>query len=94
MEKTTEDFDITFKPSGRGAARCPADPAFPDGVTMNAQTGPGPSCIIVFPYPAPECGMFLARCRRCGFRIGVTAAGRADDPRAVQVSCLPRGDLN
>ena len=88
------DFEITFKPSGRGPARCPTDPEFPEGVRANAQTRIGPSCTIEFPYPAPECGYFMVKCRTCGFHIAVTAAGRPDDPRSLTVSCLPKGRLN
>jgi hypothetical protein len=88
------DFEIRFKPSGRGKARCPADPDFPDGVRMDARTHPGPVCSIEFPYPAPECGLFYASCRKCPFTVAVTAAGRPDDPRALTVSCLPKAGLN
>lgn len=88
------DFEITFKPSGRGAARCAADPEYPDGVRADGRTSPGAFCTIEFPYPAPECGMFLANCRECGFRIAVTAAGRADDPRSLTVSCRPKARSN
>lgn len=84
-------FEIFFVPSGRGKVQHPADPNFPDGVRSDGRAGPGPSCTIEFPYPAPECGYFIAVCLSCGFRVAVTAAGRVDDPRSLMVSCgLPR----
>lgn len=79
-------FSVTFTPSGRGKAQCVPDPRFPDGMKLNV-AGIAPSCTVELPYPAPECGHFLATCGKCGYSIVVTAAGRSDDPRSVQIPC-------
>jgi hypothetical protein len=85
-------FDLTFEPSGRGAARCPPDPRYPDGVFLDVGN-PGWRCHVELPYPAPECGMWLVRCRECGMSAAITAAGRADDPRGAMLPCLPSRDI-
>ena len=89
-----DQFVIEFHASGRGKARCPADPQFPDGVRATMARSGAPSCTIEFPYPAPECGHWQAVCRLCGFSIAITAAGRADDPRSLTVNCLRKAGLN
>jgi hypothetical protein len=94
VELMPPNFDIHFEPSGRGKAQCPPNPDFPDGVRVDARTRRGPVCTIEFPYPAPECGTWFASCRQCRFTIGVTAAGRPDDPRSITISCLPKAGLN
>lgn len=88
------DFDITFKPSGRGKAQCEPNPAFPNGVTMNLVTPGAPSCTINLPYPAPECGMWRVKCKRCPFTVWITAAGRVDDPRVVMIACRAKAEAN
>lgn len=89
------NFDISFVKSGRGKAQCAPDPNYPEGVNATAITALGrPSCTIMFPYPAPECGHFVARCRRCSFSVAVTAAGRPDDPRSLTVTCARRPEEN
>lgn len=89
----TGDFEIKFVPSGRGLAQCRPDPNFPDGREMQAGGG-GPSCTITFPYPAPECGWFRVQCRRCFFRIVVSAAGRVDDPKSLTIPCVVKTGFN
>jgi hypothetical protein len=88
------DFEIVFKPSGRGPARCPTDPDFPDGVVIVLAPEGAPRCIVKLPYPAPECGAFLCKCRRCAFSVYVTAAGRPDDPREVVLACKTKAEAN
>lgn len=78
-------FDVRFCPSGRGKARCPPDPDFPDGKKIDL--GILPNCEARLPYPAPECGHFLVTCKSCGASVAVTAAGRLDDPVSVTVPC-------
>lgn len=82
---------VTFRPSGRGKAQCAPDPAYPDGVIADASGGNPRTCTIDLPYPAPECGLWIVRCLECDFSLGITAAGRADDPKRVTVPC---GTLN
>ena len=80
-------YDVLFRPSGRGKAQCAANPAYPAGVDLDLTKGTRPSCTFELPYPAEECGMWLIQCRRCGIAVAVTAAGRADDPRSVTARC-------
>lgn len=79
---------MRFVPSGRGKAQCPPDPAYPDGVSVNA-TRPGEEgCVTELPYPAPECGHWRICCATCGMTVVVTAAGRPDDPRELTIPCM------
>jgi hypothetical protein len=83
----SNQIDIEFIPSGRGKARCPPNPDFPDGVDIDGTGGALPACSTALPYPAPECGQWLLHCRRCAITILITAAGRPDDPRSVRLLC-------
>lgn len=84
----SEHHDIAFVPSGRGAARCPSNPAYPDGVALDAAGLDAPAwCVVELPYPAAECGYWLITCRLCGLQVAATAAGRRDDPRSVRLPC-------
>ena len=67
----------------------PADPDYPDGVYFGFPIPGRPSCKVDLPYPAKRCGLYVVRCRRCGIRIGITTAGRRDDPRSVTFICHP-----
>jgi hypothetical protein len=79
---------IEFKPSGRGKAQCPADPAYPNGIALDCRTDDArPSCRFPLGYPAPECGHWIVCCDTCGVKIVATAAGRPDDPTSVRVNC-------
>lgn len=78
---------VEFKPSGRGAARCPADPKWPQGMALDVSTPGAPSCFVKLPYPAPECGMWVLQCGVCSLTVAVTAAGRPDDPVSVRLPC-------
>lgn len=75
---------IEWKASGRGKAQCPSNPEYPDGKDIRMPSGFG--CIVKLPYPAPECGAHIVRCV-CGASVAVTAAGRPDDPKTVQMIC-------
>lgn len=76
---------VTFVPSGRGKARCAANPDYPNGLDIKIEQEP--SCTVALPYPAPECGHWNLSCGKCGLTVAVTAAGRPDDPKSVQVPC-------
>jgi hypothetical protein len=39
-----------------------------------------PSCQAALPYPAEERLVWVVTCKVCGLKVGVTAAGRPDDP--------------
>jgi hypothetical protein len=82
---------ITFVPSGRGKARCPSDPAYPNGVAIDPVGHDAPAwCLVKLPYPAPECGVHRIDCSLCALQVLVTAAGRPDDPVSVRIPCNVR----
>jgi len=70
-----------------GKARCPANPAYPDGVVVDMTEGQARQCPVPLPYPAKEVGTWYVTCNTCGVKAAVTAAGRADDPREVRLPC-------
>jgi hypothetical protein len=77
---------VEFVRSGRGAAQCPPNPEYPNGIHVNA----GETrrfCMMELPYPAPECGMWRIECGECGLIVMLTAVGRADDPVTVRMPC-------
>jgi hypothetical protein len=86
-------YTVTFAPSGDGKARCEADPKYPDGRKLDA-AGARPGCMFLLPYPAEECGVWLIHCHECDMRFGITAAGRADDPRLLRVPCHRKAGAN
>lgn len=85
-----EAIILEFKPSGRGKARCPTDPDWPNGKDLDISNSEI-SCKVDLPYPAEECGTWIIRCSACGMSLGVTAAGRPDDPKSIKVPCKERG---
>ena len=83
-------FSIGWRDSGR-KAQCPPNPAYPEGVYVNALSAGDNGCFTQLPYPAAGCGLHVIECLICGYRIAVTAAGRPDDPRSVTLPCRPMG---
>ncbi len=81
-----DQFNIAFKPSGRGKARCQPDQNYPNGIDI-VMTEEGPFCKVFLPYPAPECGHYAISCNLCGIKVAVTTAGRPDDPKSVTIPC-------
>lgn len=81
-----QNADITWIDSGR-EPKCEPDPAFPHGVIADLAGGHHTTCMFDLPYPAKRCGMYRIVCGKCGFRVGVTTAGRPDDPVAVILPC-------
>ena len=67
--------------------KCKPNPAYPDGVDLDASEGAKATCIADLPYPAKRCGLYVVRCQVCGFSVGVTTAGRPDDPKSVKMPC-------
>jgi hypothetical protein len=63
------------------------NPNYPNGIDLDLTTVGMPSCETALPYPAKRIGMYFITCIKCGLRLGVTTAGRPDDPRSVRVSC-------
>jgi hypothetical protein len=79
---TIEWHDAGFEP------QCAPDPAYPDGIDLDMTTaGDVAICGTALPYPAPRCGYYALRCNTCGLTVGITTAGRPDDPRSVTVAC-------
>lgn len=77
---------VEFLPSGRGKAKCKSDKNYPDGKIINISTEEDIHRISI-PYPAPECGVWILKCETCDFSVGVTAAGRPDDPKQINFKC-------
>lgn len=86
----TDQFEIRFVSHNR-AAKCQPNPDFPNGVEIDDSYGAPRTCIALLPYPAPCCGVMIARCRKCGLSVGATTAGRVDDPRAIKMACKKEG---
>jgi len=84
---------VEFHASGRGKAQCPPNPAYPEGMDVDASIAGRESCRVDLPYPAPECGTWTITCLHCPFRLIVTAAGRPDDPRTVTVPCATKAGM-
>jgi hypothetical protein len=81
----TAEFDISWIDHGR-EPQCKPDPNHPTGKDIDASHG-SPSCYVDLPYPAKRCGLYLVKCNTCDFILGITTAGRPDDPRSVRIAC-------
>lgn len=68
--------------------QCAPDPRYPTGKDLDASRGEPDTCTTALPYPAKRCGIYVIRCVACSFSVGVTTAGRPDDPRSVKIPCL------
>ena len=81
-------IDVKFLDSGR-EPQSKADPRWPNGKPVNlAPHIPiDRTCTRNLPYPAPRCGVYQIKCRKCGFIAAITVAGRPDDPRTVTLPC-------
>jgi hypothetical protein len=77
---------VTFKPCAWTGAAEP-DPKFPRGREVGGRGGHAETCKVKLPYPADEAGEYLVECSVCGASATVGAAGRADDPVALKVTC-------
>lgn len=75
-----------FLDSGR-EPQCPSNPAYPNGKHVRAAGTGRPTCEVKLPYPAPRCGVMVVKCDACGLSVGLTVAGRPDDPCTVQLEC-------
>jgi hypothetical protein len=80
---------IAWVDSGR-EPQCAPNPLFPDGKDIPSPRHGEPGfrfCRVALPYPAKRCGAYIIRCEACGNTYAVTTAGRADDPRSVEMEC-------
>jgi hypothetical protein len=85
----SEQFKIKWLDSGR-EPQVPPNPNYPNGIDIpSARRGAEGFrfCTAQLPYPAVRCGTYIVECTRCGLRVGVTTAGRPDDPRSVELDC-------
>ena len=88
----TAQFDVQWTSRG-GKSKNPPNPAFPLGMDIMVMRGPDgkptrPICKATVPYPAPEgLGFWTIACQDCGVVAAATTAGRADDPRSVEIFC-------
>lgn len=82
----SEQFSVRWHDFGRDP-QIAADPNYPDGVDIDLAHGQEPSCKLDLEHPTKRCGIWLIVCRRCNGRVGLTTAGRDDDPRSVTIPC-------
>lgn len=80
------DFQIEWE-DGEREPRCRPDPRFPKGKDMDCSEGAHATCTTALPYPAKRCGVYIVKCNTCGLRVGLTTAGRPDDPRSIKLAC-------
>lgn len=85
-EMMPDQFAIRWLDRGR-EPQCAPDPAYPDGKDVDGSEPGEPFCTARLPYPARRCGIYIVRCLDCGVTVGVTTAGRPDDPRSVKIGC-------
>jgi hypothetical protein len=65
----------------------PPNPAYPEGIDVDLSDGAERACTVALPYPARRIGAYIVTCSTCGLRVGLTTAGRPDDPRSVRLAC-------
>lgn len=63
------------------------NPAYPTGIDIDISVAGKASCFTTLPWPAKRIGTYLIECPLCGLTVGITTAGRADDPRSLKLSC-------
>lgn len=80
-------FKIDWVLRRQGPAESPPDENFPYGIAQDFTNGKLPACTVKLTYPAPGVGSWVVVCKRCGFQLITTAAGRADDPTQVKIPC-------
>lgn len=85
-----QHFTIEWKDAERDAV-CKPDPKYPDGVDLDVTRGKPLACKAFVPYPAKRVGAYVVTCKACGFRAGLTTAGRVDDPRSIKIPCKIAG---
>jgi hypothetical protein len=63
------------------------DPRYPTGKDVQGCPPDVTGCRVAVPYPARRIGAYVIECKLCGLRMGLTTAGRPDDPRSVAMAC-------
>ncbi len=78
---------IDWHDGGR-EAQCKSNPNYPNGIDLDPTEGTAAvTCRVELPYPAKRCGVYIIECEKCGLQVGITTAGRPDDPRSVKLAC-------
>ena len=77
---------VEWLDSGREPV-CSPDPRYPEGIDVPRLDGEQNHCKVLLPYPAKRCGLYIVTCSLCDSVIGLTTAGRPDDPRSVEMPC-------
>lgn len=86
-----KQFTYEFIDGGR-EAQCPSNTKYPNGKDIDLSLGAPRTCTASdIPYPAARCGAMIVECYKCGLRIGLTVAGRRDDPRSAKLRCNVKG---
>lgn len=89
---TDPQFSIQWLDSGR-EPRCAPNPDYPNGIHVNGARPGRDSCRADLPYPARRCGTYIVSCIVCGCSVGITTAGRPDDPRSLTIECAEKKAL-
>lgn len=79
-------FDVKWFDHKREPREQP-NPAWPNGIPLDATHEGEMGCTTPLPYPAQRCGVYRVRCSECGATAAVTTAGRVDDPLSIKVPC-------
>lgn len=85
-------FAIEWLDKGR-EPQCAPNPDYPEGKDLDMSGDADRVCSTKLPYPAKRCGLYIIECKTCGLRVGVTTAGRPDDPRSVKFACGKTGTM-
>lgn len=80
------DLTVSWVFRSRLPAQVPPHPDYPFGIAVDISQG-GRTCTVALQYPAPGVGTWAILCNICGHVTTVTAAGRADDPTQLTMSC-------
>lgn len=84
-------FTVDWIDKGR-EPRCQPNPLYPSGKDLDISHGAARVCVVDLPYPAQRCGLYVVKCSECGLSVGITTAGRPDDPRSVKLPCRILGE--
>lgn len=89
MKTAEQTLEVEWIDRGR-EPQCAPNPSFPSGRYIDMSEGALKTCWTELPYPAKRCGVFIVYCKKCGLRVGITTAGRTDDPRSVKLACITK----
>jgi len=70
--------------------QCAPNPNYPNGKPLRLTDivkAKVDHCKVDLPYPAKRCGVYVVECQKCGLKVGITTAGRPDDPTYIELAC-------